>query len=56
MSTTSTAPQTNGTTDGRPRTADESTQTNGISEPNAGKLNKEGVEKESRWSVESGMS
>ncbi|KAJ4360184.1 uncharacterized protein N0V89_000744 [Didymosphaeria variabile] len=60
MTTSSAAPQTNskanGTTEGRPRTADESTQTNGFSEPDAGKLNKEGMENEDRWSVESVLS
>lgn len=58
--TTSTAsaappPHANGTTEGRHSTTSESTQTNGFSEPNVGKLSNEGVE-EGHWSVESGMS
>ncbi|KAL1598626.1 hypothetical protein SLS60_007766 [Paraconiothyrium brasiliense] len=57
MTTSPTAPQTNsktnGATEGRPRTVDETTQTNGFSESDAGNLNKEGVENEGRWSVES---
>jgi hypothetical protein len=42
------APHSNGT-------VDESTQTNGFSEPKAGTLDKEGAQ-EGRWKVESGMS
>ncbi|KAF2437744.1 hypothetical protein P171DRAFT_372789 [Karstenula rhodostoma CBS 690.94] len=51
-SSASAAPRTNGTTEGRPSTANEGTQTNGVSEPNAGNPRKEGVE-EGRWLVES---
>jgi hypothetical protein len=40
----------------RPRTADESTQTNGFPEPEAGKLTKKDLESKTRWTVESGMS
>ena len=37
-------------------TADESTQTNGFSDPHAGELNKKELEAPTQWSVESGMS
>jgi len=40
----------------RPRTADESTQTNGFPDPEAGKLTTEDVNGKTRWTVESGMS
>ncbi|KAL5383349.1 hypothetical protein DPSP01_006035 [Paraphaeosphaeria sporulosa] len=51
-SSASAAPHANGTTQGRSSTVNESTQTNGFHEPNAGKLSKEG-EGEGPWSVES---
>ncbi|KAJ4291889.1 hypothetical protein N0V90_009786 [Kalmusia sp. IMI 367209] len=63
MTTSHTAPLTNGHTNAashkteeRPSTADESTQTNGFSEPHAGKLDKKELDGENRWSVESVLS
>ncbi|KAL5419847.1 hypothetical protein PMIN04_006745 [Paraphaeosphaeria minitans] len=51
-SSASAAPHTNGTTEGQPSTANESTQTRSFPEPKVAKMSKEGVD-EDRWSVES---
>jgi hypothetical protein len=42
--------------DERTRTTDESTQTNGFPEPDAGKLTSRDLDGKTRWTVESGMS
>ncbi|KAF1960741.1 HD domain-containing protein [Byssothecium circinans] len=55
MTSSNSTPPTNGASkpaDDRPATADESTQTNGFSDPKAGKLSKEDVKGGKQWTVE----